>query len=153
MGETSSKKENRSKKAKSKEDKAQKALDRKVNNNKGKGLEAMLAYVDENGNLSSVPPRESRNLEINSNDIQIGAAPRPMEDVTRRGRVTFFNQAKGFGFITDDRSKQSIFFHMNDLLETVNERDIVVFVQNKNAKGFFATSVKKDNRQGKHTNY
>ncbi|RAJ80247.1 cold shock CspA family protein [Chitinophaga dinghuensis] len=153
MGETSSKKENRSKKAKSKEDKAQRAKDRKINNNKGKGLEDMLAYVDENGNLSPVPPKESRKVEIDSNDIRIGATPRETEDVTRKGRVTFFNQAKGFGFITDDKSKQSIFFHINDLLESVKERDTVVYIQDKNAKGFFATSVRKDDKKGRHPNY
>lgn len=143
MGETFSKKEFRSKKAKSKEDKAQKAKDRKINNNKGKGLEDMLAYVDEYGNLSSIPPRESRKVEIDSKDIRIDTRPIITNDLTRKGRVTFFNQTKGFGFITDDQSKESIFFHINDLLESVKERDSVVYLQDKNAKGYFATSVKK----------
>lgn len=144
MGETSSKKEFRSKKAKSKEDKAQKARDRKINNNKGKGLEDMLAYVDEYGNLSSTPPKESRKVEIDSKDIRLDTMPIVTEDLSKKGRVTFFNQAKGFGFIIDDKSKESIFFHINDLLESVKEHDTVVYIQDKNTKGYFATSVKKN---------
>lgn len=143
MGETSSKKEFRSKKAKLKEDKAQKAKNRKINNNKGKGLDDMLAYVDENGNLSSTPPKESRKVEIDSKDIRIDATSKPTEDLTRNGKITFFNQAKGFGFITDDKSNDRIFFHINDLLESVKEHESVVYILDKNAKGYFATSVKK----------
>jgi len=41
--------------AKKKEDKEQRKLERKQNSNGGK-LEDMLAYVDENGELSSTPP-------------------------------------------------------------------------------------------------
>jgi hypothetical protein len=37
-------------------DKAQRKEERKNNNNKGKALEDMLAYLDENGNLSTTPP-------------------------------------------------------------------------------------------------
>jgi cold shock CspA family protein len=145
MGESFSKKENRNKKAKAKEDKAQKARERKLNNNKGKSLEDMLAYVDENGNLSAEPPKEAPKAEIDLKDIRIGATPRPPEDPTKTGMVTFFNQSKGFGFISDDKSRQDIFFHINDLLEPVKEKDRVTFIQERNAKGFFATAVKKAN--------
>ena len=41
--------------AKKKEDKAHRKQERKENSNGGK-LEDMLAYVDENGELSSTPP-------------------------------------------------------------------------------------------------
>lgn len=143
MGESFSKKENRNKKAKAKENKAQRTQERKLNNNKGKSLEDMLAYVDENGNLSASPPREINRVEIDAKDIHIGATPRPVEDVTRTGTVTFFNQSKGFGFIVDDKSKEDIFFHMNDLLEVVKEKDKVTFLRDRNAKGYFAASVKK----------
>ncbi|MBV8256056.1 MAG: cold shock domain-containing protein [Chitinophaga sp.] len=145
MSESFSKKENRSKKAKAKEDKAQRTKERKLNNNKGKSLEDMLAYVDENGNLSAVPPKDGKKAEIDSKDIRIGAAPRPPEDTTRTGMVTFFNQSKGFGFISDDMSRENVFFHINDLSEPVKERDKVTFIKEKNAKGFFATLVKKVN--------
>ena len=54
--ETYSKREKDKKRIKQRIDKAEKKEQRKANNNKGKSLEDMLAYVDENGNLSSVQP-------------------------------------------------------------------------------------------------
>lgn len=143
MGDSFSKKENRNKKAKAKEDKAQKKKERKLNNDKGKSLEDMLAYVDENGNLTDVPPRETPKAEIDSKDILIGATPRPPEDPIRTGVITFFNTSKGFGFITDDKSRESIFFHINQLTEPVKERDRVSFMREKGARGYNATAVKK----------
>lgn len=143
MADSFSKKENRNKKAKAKEDKAQKMRERKLNNNKGKSLEDMLAYVDENGNISDSPPGEIRKTEIDAKDIQIGATPRPPEDPTRTGIVNFFNTAKGFGFITDDKSKESVFFHINQLSEPVKERDRVTFTRERGAKGYNAVGVRK----------
>ncbi|MFB6457163.1 cold-shock protein [Chitinophaga sp. Hz27] len=151
MGESFSKKENRNKKAKAKENKAQKAQERKHNNNKGKSLEDMLAYVDENGNLSTVPPDNTRKAEIDAKDIRIGATPRPAEDPVKTGMVDFFNQSKGFGFISDDKSREKIFFHINDLTEPIKERDRVSFIQEKNAKGYYAMDIKKISSVNKPT--
>ncbi|WP_245957562.1 cold shock domain-containing protein [Chitinophaga flava] len=132
-----------------KEDKMQKKQERKTNNNKGKSLEDMLAYVDENGNLSSVPPKETKKAEIDSKDIRIGATPRPPEETTRTGVVNFFNTSKGFGFITDDKSRESIFFHINDISEPVKERDKVYFTREKTPKGYSATAVRKAGSESK----
>ncbi|MBV7532472.1 cold-shock protein [Chitinophaga sp. sic0106] len=148
MGESFSKKENRNKKAKAKENKAQKKQDRKENNNKGKSLEDMLAYVDEYGNLSSTPPDHSNKVEIDSKDIRIGATPRPAEDPLRTGMVTFYNSTKGFGFISDDQSREDIFFHMNDLLVPVKEKDKVSFLRDRNAKGYYAKEIKRIDGRG-----
>ena len=49
MSESFAKKEKEKQKAKSKQDKAQKMKDRKANASKGKSLEDMMAYIDENG--------------------------------------------------------------------------------------------------------
>jgi hypothetical protein len=54
--ETYNKREKDKKRIKQRMDKAEKKEQRKANSNKGKPLEDMLAYVDENGNLSSVHP-------------------------------------------------------------------------------------------------
>lgn len=54
--ETYNKREKEKKKIKRQNDKAERKEQRKVNNDKGKPLEEMLAYIDENGNLTSVPP-------------------------------------------------------------------------------------------------
>ncbi len=54
--ETFNKRNRELKKKKQKEDKLQKKEDRRAQGGTGKNLEDMMAYVDENGNLSSTPP-------------------------------------------------------------------------------------------------
>jgi cold shock protein len=152
MSESFSKKEKRNKKAKAKQDKAQKMQDRKANNSKGKGLEDMLAYVDENGNLSPVPPKGGNVEDIALEDIKIGATPRPREEpesTTRSGVVSFFNSSKGFGFIADDQSGESVFFHINQLAQPVKEKDKVSFSKEKTARGYSAIDVRKIDSKGR----
>lgn len=54
--ETYNKREKEKKKIRRRMDKAEKKELRQTNNDKGKPLEEMLVYLDENGNLSSTPP-------------------------------------------------------------------------------------------------
>jgi CspA family cold shock protein len=56
MADSFLKKEQAKKKAKLKQDKRQKMQERKENNMKGKPLEDMMAYIDENGQISDTPP-------------------------------------------------------------------------------------------------
>jgi hypothetical protein len=65
MGDSFFKKEQNKKRALVKKQKAQKRQDRKVNNNKGKGFESMLAYVDENGQLTTTPPEIKKPVDEN----------------------------------------------------------------------------------------
>ncbi len=58
--ETFNKKEMEKKRIKKKQDKALKREERKNDPNKAKSFEDMLAYVDENGNLSSSPPAQDK---------------------------------------------------------------------------------------------
>lgn len=51
------KREKERKRQKQKQEKQEKFEQRKANNNKGKSMEDMMAYLDENGNLTSVPPQ------------------------------------------------------------------------------------------------
>ncbi|OMP75804.1 MULTISPECIES: hypothetical protein [Chitinophaga] len=54
-------KENKKKVAKQqKEDRKQ---ERKANSAKGQGLESMMAYLDEDGNLTTVPPEEREKVK------------------------------------------------------------------------------------------
>ncbi len=144
--ETMGKKEKEKKKAKNKRDKEERKEERKANNNKGKGLDAMMAYVDEDGNLSDTPPDPKKKKEINVDTIQLGAAKRePIDpaDLIRSGVVTFFNDAKGFGFITDLKSQESVFVHINQVSEPIKERDKVTFEIEMGPKGSNAVKVKK----------
>lgn len=143
MGESFEKKEKAKRKIKEKQDKAQKMKERKVNNNKGKSLEDMMAYLDENGNITMTPPDGRKRKEINLDDIQLGAAPVTEEDTTRTGIVSFFNEAKGYGFITEDKTRENLFVHCNQLVQPVKERDRVTFEKERTSRGLNAIKVKK----------
>lgn len=142
--ETTGKKDKEKKKQQKKKEKEARAQDRKANSNKGKDLDSMMAFVDENGNLSDTPPDIRNKVEISLEDIQLGAAKiDPEEDGLRKGIVTFFNHDKGYGFINDLRSQKSVFVHQNDLSEIIKERDKVSFEIKHEAKGLAAFNVKK----------
>src|SRR3954462_15738510 len=101
---TFSKKEREKKKAKQRQDKAEKMGERKANAKKGKSLDDMMAYIDEDGNISSTPPDPKKKKVFNVEDMQIGVpkyVPGSEEDSVRTGTVSFFNNEKGFGFIKD----------------------------------------------------
>lgn len=108
-------------------------------------FEDMIAYIDENGNITSTPPDPSRKKAINENDIVIGArnseAMNPV-DVVRKGKVTFFNTSKGYGFIKDLETGESIFVHSNDLLTSIKENDMVTFETQRGPKGPMCVNVK-----------
>jgi len=140
--ETFSKKDREKQKKRKKQDKQEKMLERKNNNNKGKGLEDMMAYLDENGNLTDKPQDPRRKTFFRHENIQVGV-PRQDEqpDVVNTGTVTFFNDHKGFGFINDAQTRERIFFHVNDLTEPVQENDKVSFRVKKSPKGLEAKEV------------
>ena len=71
MAGTWNKRDRENKKQQARKQKEEKKLQRKENAQKGKSLEDMMAYVDENGNLSSTPPDPRNKIEINTEDIMI----------------------------------------------------------------------------------
>ena len=143
MSESWKKKDREQKKQKAKNDKAEKMQHRKVNAKKG--FDDMIAYLDENGNLSATPPDPAKRVEIKLEDIQIGVpeyVPPTEEELTRTGKVTFFNNAKGFGFIKDLVSQQSVFVHANNLESPIQENDKVTFQIEMGQRGPAAVKVR-----------
>lgn len=144
--ETFSKKEKEKKKLRKRQDKEQKKEDRKANSNKGKGIDDMMAYVDEFGNISATPPDPTKKKkDVKQEDIQIGVsrqAPHDPADLIRKGTVTFFNTSKGYGFIKDHETQESIFVHQNGLASAIKENDKVTFEVEKGPKGLVAVKVK-----------
>lgn len=143
--ETFNKKEKQKQKAKRRQEKAEKMEERKANAQKGKSLEDMMAYIDEDGNLSSTPPDPRKKKVFNQEDMQI-SVPRYVpseEDAIRKGVVTFFNTDKGYGFIKDTETQQSVFIHANQLDFPIKENDKVTFEVEAGPKGPSALNVKK----------
>jgi cold shock CspA family protein len=140
--ESYNKKEVRNKKEKKRKEKAQKRVARKDQDKSS--FDDMIAYVDEHGNITSTPPDPSKKEIIDPDTIELGIPK--MEDVEpesklRRGVVTFFNQSKGFGFIRDMQTKQSVFVHINNLREPIAENNIVMFEMGRGPKGPMAMDV------------
>ncbi len=141
MADSYSKKENIKKKVKKKEEKRLQREDRKTNNNKGKSLEDMIAYVDINGNLTDVPPH----LQNREEDLQ-NRKENPNEAIDPakifNGIINSLNE-KGFGFITEEKSNDSIFFHQSQLKQEVKKYDKVTYKKEVSEKGYRAIDINK----------
>ncbi|QNJ98761.1 Cold shock-like protein [Constantimarinum furrinae] len=59
----------------------------------------------------------------------------------KEGTVKFFNNAKGFGFITIKDTNEEIFVHSTNLMEDIREDDNVQFEVEKGEKGLSAIKV------------
>jgi cold shock CspA family protein len=141
--ETFSKKEKEKQKIRKRKEKEEKKETRKANSNKGQGIESMMAYVDENGNLTSVPPDPKKKKEFNAEDMIIGTAKQVFvqEDPIKTGIVSFFNEDKGYGFIKETLTKEGVFVHMSNLLTPIKEGNKVQFEIESNQKGPYAAKV------------
>lgn len=138
------KQENEKKKLKKKKDKAAKKLERASESKEGKSLDDMIAYVDEFGRISSTPPDPSAKSEIKVEDIEIGVRKHDdteAKDEFHTGIVTFFNDSKGFGFIRDLQTQESVFVHASVLTEPVAENTKVTFKTERGPKGLTAVEV------------
>ena len=141
------KKEKEKKRKKKQEDKQDRKEQRKAEKAQGgsKTLEEMFSYVDENGNLSSTPPDPAKKKVIRAEDIVLGVPFRDdtPEEVVRKGQVKFFNDEKGYGFIIDAETKESIFVHINNIAGgNIRENDRVTFEIERGPKGLSAIHVK-----------
>jgi cold shock CspA family protein len=142
--ESINKKEKETKRFKKQKDKLLKSEERKKNS-QGGGLDNMIAYVDENGNLTDTPPDPSKKRVVSVDSIQIGVSKRTEDDVPaiRKGRIDFYNEQKGFGFIKEIGTQEKYFVHVNGMLDEVKEGDTVMFELERGLKGMNAVRVKK----------
>jgi len=142
--ESFNKKEVRKKKEKKRQDKEKKRLARKDGDKKG-GLDDMMAYVDENGRLTDTPPDPASKKKTKAEDIEISIPrqdPNDKPDPIRRGRLTFYNDSKGYGFIRDAETQESVFVHVNEFQDDIMEGNMVSFEVEKGQKGPAAVRVK-----------
>jgi CspA family cold shock protein len=60
----------------------------------------------------------------------------------QKGTVKFFNETKGFGFITPSTGEADIFVHVSGLIDNVRENDSVNYDVEQGRKGLNAVNVK-----------
>lgn len=131
------------KRAEKQKKKEEKKLSPKVNS-----FEDMIAYVDENGVITSTPPTENvKKEEIKQEEILISVPKKEKEEpVILRGKIDFFNTSKGFGFIKELSNGERYFFHVNNVLSSeLNEGNIVTFDLERGLKGMNAINIRREN--------
>lgn len=90
---------------------------------------------------------ESLNIsesELKVSNIATNVVKSVVTKQSKRGKVTFWNNSKKYGFISEDGTSLSIYVHINDLqagLTTLHKFQQVEFTKHKNEKGFYAKSV------------
>ena len=138
----SEREKNRAKKRKAKlERKEQRKLEKEKT---GKlKLEDQFMYMDENGNLTSTKPDPTKKFSAKLEDISLGVPQnsRTSFDTMHRGKVKNFISEKGYGFITNKATKESIFVHINDAYDGISENHIVDYEIGKGNKGQKAINV------------
>ena len=60
----------------------------------------------------------------------------------QEGTVKFFNETKGFGFITPTNGGEDIFVHSSGLVDNIREKDKVEFETESGKKGINAVQVR-----------
>ena len=144
--ETFNKKEKEKKRLKKRKEKQEKRDERRANS-EGGGLDVMMAYLDEDGNIVDTPPDPLKKKKvISAKSIEVSTPKKVEEDVNpfKKGRVEFFNDAKGFGFIKELETQEKYFVHVHGLIDDIQEGDKVAFELERGLKGMNAVRVKKE---------
>jgi len=142
--ETSNKKEVRSKQEKKRKEKEKKRIIRKENEKSGNSND-MIAYVDEYGRITSTPPDTLLKEPTKLEDIEISIPKRDASQKSnpiRKGIVTYYNDSKGFGFIRDSETHDSIFAHVNNFIDDIRQDNVVTFEIENGQRGPAAVRVK-----------
>ncbi len=139
-----SKREKEKKRLKKREEKQKKKEARKAEA-KESGGGIPFAYLDKYGNLTDTPPDPADKEETDIESIEISVPKKEdMEDAfdpIRKGKVSFFDHSKGFGFIIDSETQERHFCHVSNLIDEINENDSVTFELKKGLKGLDAVKV------------
>lgn len=135
------KREIEKRKQEKRKEKQQKKEERK--NNPTDTFEDMIAYVDEYGVITDTPP-ETKKESIDLEDIEISIPKKAETDEVEglTGRIEFFNETKGFGFVKDRASVNKYFFHKSNVEGEIKENDIVSFRLERGTRGMNAVDVK-----------
>jgi cold shock CspA family protein len=86
-------------------------------------------------------PRGKRKIKAEHIEISVPKKEDWDEPSAFRGRVEFFNDEKGFGFIKSLDSHDKFFFHVSGLIDEVQENDIVNYELERGQRGMNAVRV------------
>lgn len=135
------KKESEKKKQNKKQEKQKRKETRKTNNG-GRSFDDMIAYVDENGNITDTPPDLNNATKIEVENIIISTPKKEdVEPEPLAGRVEYYNKEKGYGFIKDLNSTEKYFFHINNVPSEIADGDLVTFETARGQRGMDAVNV------------
>ena len=144
MARIQSNKKDQEKRKIAKRQEKQKRKEERKSSGSGKSFEDMIAYVDEDGQISSTPP-EIKKEEVKVEDIQI-SIPRKSETnevVIYKGKIEFFSQDKGYGFIKMLDTKDKYFFHIsNNPVDHITEGETVNFELKRGMRGLEVVNMK-----------
>lgn len=135
------KRELEKKREQKRQEKQKRKEERKANTGDG-SLESMIAFVDENGVISSTPPDPDSRQEVDTESIAVSTPPKEKrEDSVMNGRVEHFNREKGYGFIKDTGSIEKYFFHISNAPDDITEGNLVFFELEKGQRGMNAVRI------------
>lgn len=143
--ETFSKKEREKKREKKRQEKAKRKEERKAQKADGVTSDE-FAYVDEFGRITDTPPDPTTKEEVEAEDIVLGVPKKEKDDSDGlyRGKVAFFNDEKGYGFITDSATQEKYFVHISNVDgDFLAENEKVTFKLERGQKGMNAVEVVK----------
>lgn len=135
------KRELEKKREQKRKEKAKRKEDRKANSGSG-SLDEMIAYVDENGQITTEAPDPHAKKEVKVENIAISVPKREdVEEEPLKGRVEHFKNDKGYGFIKDLGSVEKYFFHISDAYPGIDEGAVVTFELARGNKGMNAVNI------------
>ena len=144
--QTFSKSEKEKKRLKKREDKRKNMEARKLEKEENGTGGIPLAYVDHNGNLTDTPPDPSMKIKVKAKNIVLGVPQKEDSDEewdpVRKGKVSFYDSSKGFGFIIDTETNEKHFTHVSGIIDDIAENDKVTFELEKGQRGMNAVKVK-----------
>ncbi len=140
MANSSNKRELEKKKEQKRKEKQLRKEERKAAGTQS--LDDMIAYVDENGMITSTPPDPNKRQEVDLDTIAVSTAPKEEEEVVDlKGRVEYFNSNKGYGFIKNLSGMDKYFFHVSNAPATIAEGKMVTFKLERGEKGMNAVDI------------
>jgi cold shock CspA family protein len=105
-------------------------------------FEDMIAYVDENGVITSTPPDPVKKREIDIDNIAVSTPKKEdIEEALLKGRVEYFNPDKGYGFIENAVNMDKFFFHVSSVSTLIEEGNKVTFELERGKKGMNAVNI------------